>query len=51
MKTSSKAWPFKPLPHNPDAHIITNVGRFVFCRRDGFCRCRRCKPSLVRANG
>ena len=37
---------FTPLPHNPDAHIITNIGQFKFCRRDRFCRCRKCKPPL-----
>ena len=34
------------LPHNPNAHVITNVNIFDHCRRDRFCRCRRCKPPL-----
>lgn len=34
-------------PHDPDAHVITNVGAWAHCRRDRFCRCRRCKPPLA----
>jgi len=37
---------FEPLPYDPEAYVITNVGRFANCRRDRFCRCRRCKPPL-----
>lgn len=37
---------FKMLPHDPEAHIITNIGAFAFCRKDKFCRCRGCKPPL-----
>lgn len=40
-------WPFRPEPHNPEAHIITNIGEFAMCRRDNFCRCRKCKPPLT----
>lgn len=43
-------WKFEPLPHNPDAHVISNVDFFSNCRRDDFCRCRRCKPPLKGAN-
>jgi hypothetical protein len=37
-------------PHNPDA-VIIGSGRilrpnFDKCRRDAFCRCRKCKPAL-----
>jgi hypothetical protein len=39
-------WPIAMLPFNPDAHVITNVGRFMHCRQDRFCRCRKCKPPL-----
>ena len=46
-------WPasvrIERAPYDPDAHVITSVGAFAFCRSDKFCRCRRCKPSL--ANG
>lgn len=27
--------------------VITNIGAFAFCRRDRFCRCRKCKPPLA----
>lgn len=40
------AWPFKPLAYNEDAHVISNIGAFKFCRRDQWCRCSRCKPGL-----
>lgn len=33
-------------PHDPEAHVVTNIGIFAFCRRDRFCRCRKCKPGL-----
>lgn len=47
MNKSSTAWPYQPLPFNPDAHIITNVGQFKQCRQDRFCRCRKCKPPIT----
>ena len=34
------------MPHNPDAGVITNIGMGAECRRDRFCRCRKCKPPL-----
>jgi len=46
-RQSSKGWPFQPLPYDESAHVITNVGAFAFCRRDKFCRCRKCKPPLA----
>lgn len=42
----SKGVRFEPLPYDPNAHVITNVGAFAHCRRDRFCRCRKCKPPL-----
>lgn len=39
-------WPYKPLPHNPEAHIITNIGFFKNCRNDRFCRCQKCRPPM-----
>lgn len=42
-------WKFQPLPHNEEAHVIENVSFFAHCRKDRFCRCSRCKPSLVRS--
>lgn len=42
---------FEPLPPVPqpgssELHVITNVGVFAHCRKDSFCRCRKCKPPL-----
>ena len=46
MAKELASWPFKPVPHNPEAHVISNVGMFANCRRDAFCRCRKCRPPL-----
>lgn len=35
---------FTPTVKGPDDHIITSIGQ----RHDRFCRCVKCKPSLVR---
>lgn len=45
---TNRGFPIQLQPHNEDAHIITNIGAFKFCRRDRFCRCRKCKPALTR---
>lgn len=47
-KRSVGPWRFEPLRHDPEAHVISNVGLFAFCRRDKFCRCRKCKPPLAK---
>lgn len=49
-RPAAQAKRFEPKPHNPDAHVITNVLLRDHCRRDRFCRCRRCKPPLRRAS-
>jgi hypothetical protein len=45
-------WKFEPLPMVPqdgstEVHVIENVSFFAHCRRDRFCRCRKCKPRRV----
>lgn len=46
--TGNRGFPIQRPPHDPDAYIITNIGQFAFCRKDKFCRCRKCKPPLTK---
>lgn len=43
-----EGWPITRPTHDPDAHILTNIGAFKFCRNDRFCRCRKCKPPITK---
>lgn len=44
----NKGFPIQRPPYDSEAHVITNIGQFKFCRQDKFCRCRKCKPALTK---